>query len=362
MSYIISRYISRIFLSWFTIVALVVMAIILLFDFTELLRKASSRADINLGIILRMMVYKLPGLMQQVVLFITLFAGIFTFWRLNRHRELEVMRALGVSIWQMLAPMMVCGLLIGVFELVVVNPISAKMMLRYEHLNNRVFHSMQESLSISPSGLWLREAKGDVHTILHVRHIDSQSQTLHNITLLKFHNKDQFMERIDAFKGRIDGETLILEKGWKASPNQYPESFETIQVETSFTYTSILDTGAEPYSISFWELPHFIDMMEKSGLSGVKYAMHWHTSISKVIWLCVMCLLAALCCLRSIRQRGTLLIIVASVGVAFLLYFFKDLTYALGSSGTIPIVLAAWAPTGISALFGVSLLLHFEDG
>jgi lipopolysaccharide export system permease protein len=31
-------------------------------------------------------------------------------------------------------------------------------------------------------------------------------------------------------------------------------------------------------------------------------------------------------------------------------------------SAKIPVVLAAWTPTGVSTLFGTSMLLHLEDG
>jgi lipopolysaccharide export system permease protein len=40
----------------------------------------------------------------------------------------------------------------------------------------------------------------------------------------------------------------------------------------------------------------------------------------------------------------------------------SDLVYALGLSASIPTLLAAWAPAGVSTLLGLTALFHIEDG
>jgi lipopolysaccharide export system permease protein len=75
-----------------------------------------------------------------------------------------------------------------------------------------------------------------------------------------------------------------------------------------------------------------------------------------------MVLIAATFSLRMTRRGKTGLMVAGGVLVGFVLYFISDLTYALGLSGAIPPILAAWTPTGVSLLLGVSLLFHLEDG
>jgi lipopolysaccharide export system permease protein len=50
------------------------------------------------------------------------------------------------------------------------------------------------------------------------------------------------------------------------------------------------------------------------------------------------------------------------VAAGFLLYFATNLIYALGAAGSLPVVLAAWAPSLVVIMFAVAALLHFEDG
>ena len=54
--------------------------------------------------------------------------------------------------------------------------------------------------------------------------------------------------------------------------------------------------------------------------------------------------------------------ILVGVMTGFLLYFLSNFVFALGLSGKIPVVMAAWTPTIVSLLAGFALLFHLEDG
>ena len=58
----------------------------------------------------------------------------------------------------------------------------------------------------------------------------------------------------------------------------------------------------------------------------------------------------------------TLRLGVAGLGTGFVFYFFSRFTYALGLSSTLPLILAAWAPTAVALLLGLAYLFHREDG
>ena len=59
-----------------------------------------------------------------------------------------------------------------------------------------------------------------------------------------------------------------------------------------------------------------------------------------------MVLVAATFSLRLHRGGGAVMLIVSGVVAGFLLYFLSDIVFALGLSAKIPVLLAAWAPTG----------------
>ena len=84
--------------------------------------------------------------------------------------------------------------------------------------------------------------------------------------------------------------------------------------------------------------------------------------LARPFLFCAMVLVAATFSLRMQRRGGAVMLLVSGVAVGFLLYFVSDIVFALGLSNKIPVLLAAWTPAGVSMIFGVSMLLHLEDG
>jgi lipopolysaccharide export system permease protein len=90
--------------------------------------------------------------------------------------------------------------------------------------------------------------------------------------------------------------------------------------------------------------------------------LHFNVLLARPFLLCAMVLVAATFSLRMQRRGGATLMIVGGVVAGFLLYFLSDIIFALGLSAKVPVTLAAWTPTGVSLIFGTSMLLHLEDG
>jgi lipopolysaccharide export system permease protein len=66
--------------------------------------------------------------------------------------------------------------------------------------------------------------------------------------------------------------------------------------------------------------------------------------------------------LRPARVGGISKVILYSALAGFGVYFFSDLTQALGQSGALPMPLAATAPAAAAILIGMTLVFHQEDG
>jgi lipopolysaccharide export system permease protein len=114
--------------------------------------------------------------------------------------------------------------------------------------------------------------------------------------------------------------------------------------------------------MSFWELPGFISLLEQSGFSAQRHRLHFNVLLARPLLFCAMVLVAATFSLRMQRRGGAGMMIISGVVAGFLLYFLSDIIFALGLSAKVPVLLAAWTPTAVSMIFGVTMLLHLEDG
>ncbi len=355
-------YIGRQFLMCLVSILLAFLSVAFLFDVVEMLRRSQSRGDISFSIVLSMSVFKLPHLCEQVIPFAVLFGGMLTFWRLTRSQELVVVRAIGVSVWQFTAPAVFLAFLIGVAKITVLNPVAAAMLFHFEELENKYLKGMTSLLAVSETGLWLRQVDRDGELVVHALQVTPKDFELINVIIFLFKGTDHFSGRIDAETARLENGYWDIHKAWITTPGRPAQYAADYHLKTNLTLAQIQDSFASPESISFWELPSFIELLQHAGFSALRHRLYWNSLLSDPLLLCAMVLIAATFSLRHQRRGGTVLIIAIGVFTGFLVYFISDVVFALGLTSSIPIFLAAWSPAGASLLFGLAMLFHLEDG
>ena len=359
-----SFYITRQFTIGMCLVFLIFMATIFIFDAVEMMRRGSgpNRELATIGILLQMAMLRIPFMAQKALPFAALVAGLWTFARMTRPQELVVARAAGVSVWQFLLPTLILALALGIFMMTVFNPMSAAMVSRYEHMDAKYLRGKSSLLTLSTSGIWLRQGDGNRQSVIHAQHLNQESLTLHDVIIFQYEHDDLFIRRIDASKAQLEVGYWNLEDAVLTSPDQ-PAKFEDLYtMSTELTFENIEDSFAPPETLSFWALPGFIEVLEASGFSTVRHRLHLHSLLSGPLLLCAMVFIAATFSLRFSRRGGTWLLISAGVLSGFILYFVSDLVLAFGLSGQIPPALAAWTPAGVFTLIGAASLFHMEDG
>ncbi len=362
ITYSLSKYLISNFMKWFLITSGAIGFIFALFDLMELFRRTSGKADIGIDLVLKMFLFRFPNFFQEILPFILFFAAIIAFWRLNRNQELLIIRASGVSIWQILTPLAGTALLIGLIDLLVINSFSARMLDKFYNLENKYIYQEQTPFSISKNGFWLRETLKDKQVILHATHFDAKAQTLYNVSAYAFDEDDRFIERFDAKQGILTDGHLQLNHGWHLLKDGFPEQFTTHQLNTTLSVNSIQESFSDPKTLTFYSLRSYAKLLETSGLSATQYFMQWHTLLARCIWLAVMVVLAATFSMAPLRSGGTVRLLIGGISITFLLYFLRDMTYALGSAGNLPPLLAAWVPTIVTGFFATTKLLYSEDG
>lgn len=355
------RYFSRVFFMWFCVFLVSLGSIIMLFDFYEMARRASSKSNVKLGMITKMTLLKFPHVLEILLPVVVLFAAMFTLWRLNRQNEICVARAAGLSIWQLLSPFILVALLIGIFDLFALNSLSTGMMTEYRSLKEHMTQNKKSGSSISKSGIWLRYASETGPIVVRVGHVNADEKILSNLTILEYDDKDILRVRIDAESAKFVGEGMLLSGVWLYPYRATPIHYEQLPYSTAISVNHIQDNRREPETISFWNLPSYIELLEDSGLSSVKYRLHFQSLLARVVWLIAMVLLAATCTLRPIRQGRQLIFILPAILLGFGFYFLRDITYAMGQSAVLPVTFAAWSPVAISAMIGLVVLLNLEE-
>ncbi len=357
----LSRYVSRSFLYSFGTILVCFFVIVILFDFAEIQRRAGSR-EISLAAKFNMVLLRSPHLLEQAFPFIVFISSLFTFWRMNRSHELVIFRSIGISLWRLILPIGLTALAIGGVILTVFNPLSSTMLVGYEKLEKKYLSSSKEEVKIDATGLWLSEQLGKNQLIYRASQIDLKKLEFKDLNIIIISPQNEFLERLDAKTAQIQGDRLDLRDGWEMKAGEAARPFAQKFIETSLNQTKIEKMKVDRNALSFWKLPAYIALLDTSGLKSLKYRMHWHSLFAGAFWLGAMVLLAAAFSCRPLRQGKTIVMILIGLGVGFLLYFFRDVTFALGASGRLPPLIAAWLPLLLTLMVGAAVVFNQEDG
>jgi lipopolysaccharide export system permease protein len=338
-------------------------ALALVIDIIELLRRASGHPQATLGVVLLLAGLHLPFLVQKLTPFAVLFGTMLCFVRLTRSHELVATRAMGVSVWQFLLPALLVALLLGGIVVTAFNPLAAATVARYERLETAYLAGGESLVAAAPAGLWLRQTKGDEEILIHARHmLRGSPPVLQSVMVVTYEDGNRFAGRIDVPEARLEPGRLELIEPVITRPDGLSELRDRLTIPTDITPDRIQESFAPPETLSFWDLPAFIDGLEAVGFSAREHRLYWQGLLALPLLLCAMLLIGTTFSLRLVRRGGTGLLVTTGVVTGLAFYVLADVVFAIGLSGRLPVVPAAWIPAGVAVLLGLTSLLHLEDG
>ncbi len=365
MSLTLSLYIGRLFLVRMGIVLGGLLVILFLGDAVETLRQHAAREIITPMGALSLSFLKLMNITEKALPMAVLVGAMWSFTSLNRQKELVVARASGVSAWQFLTPAIAISVFAGVFVVLIYNPVAATMFSQYARLEAQWLRGQTSLISVSDTGLWLRQAESGNHSVLHALRIDDRGNVLlglEDVTVFAFEGVNVFDRYITAESAHLEEPFWRLENAYVAPAEGTPQHFESLNLPTTLTRDQIRESFASPETLSVFELPRFIQQAEEAGLSAARHKVHWYSILATPMLFLAMVMIAATFSLRTARLTGFVRLAAATAATGFTLFFIADVAAAMGQTGVIPAPLAAWAPTIVALLFGTTALLHLEDG
>lgn len=368
----LSAYIARQFSAAVIAALLSLTGFVALFDFIDLLRRATGHPNVSLALVGAVALLRLPYLALQVLPFAVQLGGMFSFWRLTRSSELVVARAAGVSAWEFLAAPVVCAALFGALATMAVSPLSSTMFGRANQLIDRYLSTGGGPLELNGGQLWLRQADAGPGTpagrpgvaILNARGVAVRNGTLtgHDVTVFRLDSDGELVSRIEATSARLAGGAWTLDAARVMLPDALPSPPRTLRLPTDLTVRRVQESFAPPDTLSVWQLPGFIALLERSGFSSVRDRLHFQALLALPLLTATMALVAAGFSMRPARRGGVARMIGGGVAAGFALFMISKLAEEFGQSGALPVALAAWAPAAAGLLLAVTLLLHMEDG
>ncbi len=322
----------------------------------------NSERGIPASVVVTMSLLKLPDVAEKLLPFAVLLGAVLAFARMSKSHELVAVRASGISAWEFLAPPLAVSIMLGVGAMTLFSPMAASFLAQYSRLEARYVHGQASQLSVSSTGLWLRQGDGAHQSVVHALRVADQGVHLEDIIIFNYEGQDRYAGRIDAASADLQKGHWHLRNAWVSGVDGRPQHRDTYDLPTDLTPQEIEESFASPDTISFWELPRFISNAEAAGFSAVRHKIYWYSLLVLPLLFAAMVFMAASFSLHLVRLGGQTRLIIVAIMSGFGVYFLGNLTSALGQSGMLPPPLAAAAPAAAALLLGMTLLFHEEDG
>jgi len=352
---VIGKHVCIEFLRAFALTVLAFLAIYVLADFFDRF-DSFLQHDAPAGTIIRLFLYRMPLIVTQVTPVAVLAGGLVGLGLLARQNEFVAMRACGVSIWQILLPLALLSLVISVVVFAwneTVVPASAR---RWHQIWHEEIKGKQTAGVFTGREVWYHGGAG----FYDVNRVAPRRRQLVGLTVYQLGSDFRPTRVIHADTATWTGDRWQFEGGrtlefggehTRETPGT-PEGFTLPETLDDF---SVVTVEAEEFSYSM--LRDQIASLQEKGVDASESWVDLHLKIALPIASLVLMLVAVPLAARGTRVSS----LPAAVGLGFVIGFsyFIVLAFAraLGQTGALPPLLAAWVSNAIFVLIGAYHLL-----
>jgi lipopolysaccharide export system permease protein len=357
---ILFRYILREFMTIFLMCFAGLMTVYLVVDFFERLRMF-LRHDTALVTMIEFLLLRTPSIAIQMAPMSILMATLLTLGQFSRSHEITAMRSCGISLSRVAAPFLFFSLLSTSLLFALASYIAPLATLKAELVKVTHIEKKLVSASLKSHRPWIQVGN---HTIVNIDSVEAEEGTLHGVTLYQLGGNFHLMEMIDAQSARYEQGQWVLHQGTDR------RMFEDGRVDTSVFESKSLALDQTPEDFTRWistksdemtlaDLKIYAEQLQRDGYQFTRFLTDYHQRIAYPFVSIVMVVVGIALGLRQSGERrgGIALGIGQALIVGFLYWTTNSIGIALGRSGAIPALMAAWIAPAVFLSFGGYLLL-----
>jgi lipopolysaccharide export system permease protein len=344
---LLSRYVCRVFAQYFGLglgVCAGLFFLIELFDrIDNFIDYQAYWVDVVYYLLLR-----LPGILYLMVPVACLLASVLTFSTLNKHNEIMAVRAAGVAPLRLAMPLfalgaVACCLLLAGQEYVL--PYTSRTELQV--WRTRIQRQSGAGLgAYKTQDIWYRRS----NRIWQARHSDVPGNRLTRVTIYTMTPEGNIRQRIDAQEAYWDGAGWRLRQGvvrtFSASADfvTAPQRFMERRFDFPERPAEICALPKGPEDMGLSESLAYAKQSQRQGryYNRRRYLVAFHGKLAFAVVCIIMVGFGIPMALRSNRSGGTARAIALTLICGFSYWILHSLAMALGQSGYLPPILAAW--------------------
>jgi lipopolysaccharide export system permease protein len=337
-------------------------AFTLIFVATQILAigRLVSQENLPLLVAIEYFLYEMPAYLLLVVPMAMLFGTLLSMGRLSGESEITALKAGGVSLVRMFLPLAAVGLAVSVLSLVVQEELVPL-------ANDRAAYLRESAIEhLSPAGSNLSavtDLPGGGKQVTIAAGLDASTQTLLNVTVLRYDAKQNLDEMIVSDRARYEPPTWTFQ-------NARTYQFTAGDVSgTLVSPTLSVDIGErpnelakrnlqanDPENLSRGEIKSALETATLSDQQRRLFTATYAAKLARPFSAFVFVLFGFPLGMRRIRGGGAALGFGLALSIVFVYYVITTIALSLGSLALPLAGIAAWTPNALFSLIGLWLL------
>ena len=352
---VVSRHLISQFLWVFALTLAAFIAIYIIADFFDRLDTILKHQP-PIGTVIRLFSYRIPLVITQATPFAVLIGGLMGLGLLARTNEFVALRACGVSIWQIATPLLatagvICVAIFAWNETIV--PFSAR---KWQVIRRVEIKGGEVRSIFAGQDVWYHGVSG----FYNIEQIAPSQGRLLGLTVYQLNDAFRPRRIVEIESARWDGRRWSFSgartrdfDGTSKDPQEglprgfvLPETFDDFRVVT-----------IEPEELSYTMLRRQIKSLHRKGVDASESWVDLHLKLALPAASFLMMLVAVPLATTGSRTTSLAVNIGRGLVVGFSYFVVVAFTRALGQSGTLPPIVAAWSANALFALVGGYYLL-----
>lgn len=352
MTKLLDRYVSRQFLGTFLVLVLGLPLLFVVIDVTDNLDKYLARG-LGFGRVGLSYVYQLPLFIQYAIPIAALVATVFTIGNMTRHQEIAAAKAGGVSFYRLLIPIVLLGAVLSIASLVLGEMVPITNQKRAEILGERAMR-----ITGVRTDFVYQTERG---RMLSVRRLDPTANEMTGVVVEQTGiGRRAGLHGTAERAGYTPGRGWTLEQGYLRlfgpTGEERTFSFRTLRFpDLRETPEDLLAEPKEPEEMRFAEMSRFISALQRSGGDVRSLQVERAQKIALPLAVLVIVIFGAPLATSS-RRGGAAYGIGISLAITMIYLMLFKVGRAVGASGGLPPLVAAWAPNALFLVAGLVLL------
>ena len=303
-----------------------------------------------------------PSIVLKFLPFVIFVSSMWFMIKIRNNKDLLTLKVYGYSNIKIFFILAFTSFILGWLVLVFANPITSSMVKYYEKTKSQYARDIDHLVTFNNNGLWIKENLKNGDRVITAS--KTEKFKLVDVTIFHFDNKYNLYEKIFAKEVEIATNDWNLKNVtiFKLNNGIFKKSkTNTLNIESIYNYEKITSLFNNSDTMSFIELVIDYRNLLNNGYNERFLSQSLHTMLTLPFFLFLMTAIASILTMNTLKKSDNLKFIVLGLVISVLVYYFKDLSIALGQTDRIPLALSIWAPIIALSLFTFIGVLQINE-